>query len=410
MEDNMVFSCENIIIIPNKLVSNYSRVSWLSTYINSKPGVVVLMSDTLVNRETLNNVNIIAYAVLIFKTKKVEIIKLSTTNVIQPPDILLGVLRYLLNFIKQTFYKSIVVRVDTSDVQQINFYIENHFIQMPQKSTNTKLYLVYTSFGDHRENTNIVLNSEINSQLVKFPSSLSKILSSFVQLNYEVGGNICVDSIEQKNTEDVLVLGLKMDRVVKGERVNVSFPFSQFGPFSFHTHPDITIVVDSVQSYISWPSGLDIKTILDAFSNKINLLAHFIATAEGVWVIYLSVAFQKFLSNLSVFYKNDLVDIITNIGNIYAETEKYRTTNFVDPLYRESIKNEFIKKSNTLTIKDLSSVQEKHYIGDNFFLFKLKLLPWEILKKDIILKFPYFINPEAGLPAKLSSACKISIY
>jgi hypothetical protein len=137
------------------------------------------------------------------------------------------------------------------------------------------------------------------------------------------------------------------------------------------------------------------------------LLAHFIATAEGVWVIYLSVAFQKFLSNLSVFYKNELVDIITNIGNIYTETEKYRTTNFVDPLYRESIKNEFIKKSNTLTIKDLSSMQEKHYIGDNFFLFKLKLLSWEILKKDIILKFPYFINPEAGLPAKLSSACKI---
>jgi len=407
MEDNIIFSCENIIVIPSKLVSNYSRVSWMSEYFNSKPGVVVLMSDTLIDRENLNNVNIIAYTVLIFKIKKVEIVKLSTTKVIQPSDILIGVLRYLLNFIKRIFYKSIVVRVDTSDVQQINFYIENNFIRMPQKSTTTKLYLVYNYVGNHRENNNIVLNTEIKSQLVKFPTSLAKILSSFVLLNYEVGGNICVDSIEQKNEEDVLVLGLKIDKVVKGERVNVSFPFSQFSPFSFHTHPDITIVVDSVMRYISWPSGLDIKTILDSFNNKVNLLAHFIATAEGVWVIYLSVAFQKFLSNLSIFYKNDLIDIIKNIGNIYAETEKYRTINFVDPLYRESIKNEFIEKSNTLTIKDLSSVQEKQYIGDNFFLFKLKLLPWEILKKDIILKFPYFINPEAGLPAKLSSTCKI---
>jgi hypothetical protein len=91
------------------------------------------------------------------------------------------------------------------------------------------------------------------------------------------------------------------------------------------------------------------------------LLAHFIATAEGVWVIYLSVAFQKFLSNLSVFYKNELVDIITNIGNIYTETEKYRTTNFVDPLYRESIKNEFIKKA-TLSLLKIYLLCKKNII------------------------------------------------
>jgi len=52
-------------------------------------------------------------------------------------------------------------------------------------------------------------------------------------------------------------------------------------------------------------------------------------------------------------------------------------------------------------------VQEKHYLGDNFFLFKLRLLTWNSLKKDIVLKFPYFIVPEAGLPAKLSSTCNM---
>lgn len=263
------------------------------------------------------------------------------------------------------------------------------------------------NYTEYTENPVLQLNTEINSQLVKFPSSLAKTLSMFVQYNYEVGGNLCVDSIIQKSKEDVLVLGLKNDRIFKGDRGNVSFPFSQFGPFSFHTHPDITLVIDSVQRYISWPSRFDIKVILESFIEKVNLLAHFIVTAEGIWVIYISIPFQKFLSNLAVFYKNDLVDIVDNIGNIYVETEKYRTTNFVDPIYRDSIKNEFIKKSNTLTIKDLSSIQEKHYIGDNFYLFKLKLLPWNSLKKDIILRFSYFINPEAGLPVKLSTTCKI---
>ena len=408
MEDNVVFSCQNIIVIPNKLLSNYSNISWMSEYFNHEQGVVVLVSDTTVNHKILDNVNIIAYSVLIFKKKKVEIIKLSSTNVIQLSGVL-EVLKYLLNFIKQSFYKYIVVKVDITDVEQINFYVENGFTQTPNKSTNTKIYLMYTSVMRYENEpvTNILLNTEINSQLVKFPTSLAKILSSFVQLNYEVGGNICVDYIEQKNTEDVLVLGLTTNRIVKGEQGNVSFSFSQFSPFSFHTHPDIAIVIDSVQRYISWPSGLDIKSILDAFSNKINVLAHFVVTAEGIWVIHFSVAFQKFLSNLALFYKNDLIDIINNIGDIYAEVEKYRTTNFIDPIYRDDIKKDFIEKSNTMKIKDLASVNQKHYIGDNFFLFKLKLIPWKSFKKDIILKFPYFIAPEAGLPAKISSTCKM---
>jgi hypothetical protein len=417
MEDNILFSCENIIVIPNKLLSYYSNITRLSKYFNHEPGVVVLVSDKMINRENLNNVDIIAYAVLVFKKKKVKIVKLAaaqsaTTGATHQHAVPLEVvLRYLLDFIKKNFFKSILVKVDSTDIHQINFYIENGFIRIPQKSTTTKIYLMYTTYGDAvfaekpPSVNNIVANTEINTQLVKVPTSLAKILSKFVQLNHEVGGNICIDYIEQKNLENVLVLGLTNSGIVKGESSNVSFPYSYFSPFSFHTHPDITIVIDSVQRYISWPSGLDIKSILDAYSNKINVLAHFVITTEGIWVIHFTVAFQKFLSNLAVFYKNDLIDIINNIGDIYAEVEKYRTTNFIDPIYRDDIKKDFIDKSNMLTIKDLISVQQKHYIGDNFYLFKLKLLSWNSLKKDRVLKFPYFIAPEAGLPAKISSTC-----
>ena len=316
----------------------------------------------------------------------------------------------LVDFIKQTFYRSIVRKVDISDVYQINFYIAQNFTPVPEKNTSTKVYLMYTSDYDQNTTTisnNIVFNTEINAQLIKFPTTLAKKLSLFVQLNYEVGGNICIDSIEHINAEDVLVLGLKPDRVVKGDFANVSFPFEDFTPFSFHTHPDITIVIGNTQRYISWPSGLDIRAILTSFLYKQNLLAHFVVTSEGIWVIYVTVAFQKFLSNLAVLYKNDLSDIINNIGDVYATVEKYRITNFIDPIHRNDIKKDFIEKSNTLTIKDLTSVQEKHYNGDNFLLFKLRLLTWKSLKKDKILKLPYFVAPEAGLSAKLSSTCHI---
>lgn len=409
MEDNIIFSNENLVVIPSKLILNYSNLSWMSEYFKDNQGVVVLVSDIIIDVKKINNVNVIAYSVLVFKKKTVEIIKLSTTNSIQPIDFLLQVLIYLLNFIKRIFYKTVVVRVDISDIQQINFYVSNNFIQIPQKNTPKKIYLMYTSVlhADEKPINNLVFNTEINSQLVKIPSSLSKILSSFILLNYEVGGNLCIDGIEQKDKEDVLVLGLKKDKVVKGETGNVRFDLIDFSPFSFHTHPDITLVLDSVQHYISWPSGIDIKNILNAFLNKINVLAHFVSTAEGIWVIYITVTFQKFLSNLAAFYKNDLEDIINDIGNIYQKVEKYRTTNFIDPLQRNDIKKHFIEKSNTLTIRDLTSVQQKHYIGDNFFLFKLKLITWKTLKTDKILKFPYFINPEAGLPEKLSSTCNI---
>jgi hypothetical protein len=408
MEDNIFFSCENIFVIPSKGLSNYPRFSWMSDYFNDKTGAVVLVSDTPATLDILDNVNIIAYAVLIFKKKKIEIETINTTSAVQQRDVFLEVLTYLLNFIKRVFYKSIAVTVDISDVDQINFYAANGFTPVPQKNTNTKLYLIYTSIYSIKKNPiDGVPNAEINAQLVKFPASLAKILSVFVQLNYEVAGNVCVEYVEQKNREDVLVLGLNTETVVKGETGNVNLYYEDFSPFSFHTHPDITLVMDSIQRYISWPSGIDIKTILSSFLNKINVLAHFVVTAEGVWVIYISVAFQKFLSKLSAFYKNDLVDIINNIGNIYQEVEKYRISNFIDPIHRKDIRKNFINKSNSITIKDLNSIQEKHYLGDNFFLFKLRLLTWNKLKKDIILKFPYFINTEAGLPEKISSTCKI---
>jgi hypothetical protein len=409
MEDNIFFSCGNIVVIPSKLLSEYPRLNWMADYFNVKSGAVVLVTDTQINRHILDSVNIIAYAVLIFKKKTVEIITLNTTNVVQSSDVFLEVLTYLLNFIQHTFYKSVAVNVDISDTNQINFYVANNFMPMPQKNTKTKLYLMYTSDHYHKNPTinDIMLTTGVNSQLVKFPARLAKILSSFVQLNYEVGGNVCVDYVEQKNKEDVLVLGLRQDKVVKGEAGSVNFEYKDFSPFSFHTHPDITLLIDSNQRYISWPSGIDIKSILSAFLNKINVLSHFVITTEGIWVIYVSVAFQKFLSNLAVFYKNDLIDIINNIGDIYQKVEKYRMSNFIDPMYRKDIRDDFINKSNTITIKDLQSVQEKHYLGDNFFLFKLRLLTWNKLKKDIVLKFPYFIDADAGLPEKISSTCSI---
>lgn len=408
MEDNIFFSCENIFVISSKVLSNYPRFSWMSDYFNGKTGAVVLVSDTPATLDILDNVNIIAYAVLIFKKKRIEIETINTTSAVQQRDVFLEVLTYLLNFIKRVVYKSIAVTVDISDIDQINFYDANGFTPVPQKNTNTKLYLMYISSHSIRKNPiDGVPNAEINAQLVKFPTSLAKTLSEFVQLNYEVAGNICVEYIEKKNREEVLVLGLNTENVVKGETGDVNLYYEDFSPFSFHTHPDITLVMDSIQRYISWPSGLDIKSILSSFLNKINVLAHFVVTQEGIWVIYVSVAFQKFLSNLSVFYKNDLVDIINNIGDIYQQVEKYRISNFIDPIYRKDIRKDFINKSNSITIKDLNSIQEKHYLGDNFFLFKLRLLTWNKLKKDIILKFPYFIDAEAGLPEKISSTCKI---
>lgn len=410
MEDNMFFSCENIFVIPSKSLSKYPMYSWMSDYFNSKSGSVVFVSDKPATLDILDSINIIAYAVLIFKKKRIEIETINTTNIVRQGDVFLEVLTYLLNFIKRAFYKSIAVTVDISDIDQINFYAANGFTPVPQKNTNTKLYLMYISSYSIKKNpiiNDVVPNAEINAQLVKFPTSLAKTLSAFVQLNYEVAGNVCVEYVEQKNREDVLVLGLKTENVVKGETGNVNLYYEDFSPFSFHTHPDITLVMDSIQRYISWPSGLDIKSILSSFLNRINVLAHFVVTQEGIWVIYISVAFQKFLSNLSAFYKNDLVDIINNIGSIYQEVEKYRISNFIDPIYRKDIRKDFINKSNSITIKDLNSIQEKHYLGDNFFLFKLRLLTWNALKKDIILKFPYFIDAEAGLPEKISSTCKI---
>lgn len=405
MEDNMFFSCENIFVIPSKFLSKYPMFSWLAGYFTIKPGAVVFVSDIPATLDILDNVNIIAYAVLIFKKKRVEIATINTTGVVQQGDVFLEVLTYLLNFIKRVFYKSIAVAVDISDVDQINFYVASGFTPVPQKNTNTKLYLIYTSGYSIIKDP--IINAEINAQMVKFPTSLAKTLSSFVQLNYEVAGNVCIEYVEQKNKGDLLVLGLKTENVVKGETGNVSLYYEDFSPFSFHTHPDIALVMDSTLHYISWPSGLDIKTILAAFLNRINVLAHFVVTAEGIWVIYVSVAFQKFLSNLSSFYKNDLVDIVNNIESIYQQVEKYRISNFIDPIYRKDTRKDFINKSNSITIKDLSSIQEKHYLGDNFFLFKLRLLTWSKLKKDIILKFPYFIDAEAGLPEKISSTCNI---
>lgn len=71
MEDNIFFSCGNIVLIPSKILSNYPRFSWMSEYFEKiKKGVVVLIADTSATLETIDKVNIIAYTALEFKKKK----------------------------------------------------------------------------------------------------------------------------------------------------------------------------------------------------------------------------------------------------------------------------------------------------------------------------------------------------
>lgn len=448
----LLFFCDNLAMFSTDILNfKYSNLR-KTLFLDDTPvkGFVFLLSNIRLSRTNLDTAPVLGFAFITMSKKRVKILKLFA-GVEQTAGT-------LLRQIKTSTSLPIVVELDfvngdNESKNMYNFYI-SHGFKIGKKKPWEKDYIVYISSDIQNQNLNAsslltppAMLTNINSNLVvmdkmlftnlivKFPISLSATLSPLVQKKYEVGGNICISSLSEHPSDtvkknygghdeavsasgavNVLTLSFRSENMVQGPLINqttpgaVEIPANLLTPFSFHTHPDICTSVYG--SYIAWPSAADIIAVVSSYISFSNVLAHFVVTADGIWVIYITPPFQKFLCDLRNSNNFDMLELlISRLQTHYMTVEHYRSSNFIEPALRYKIKNEFIRESNNLLMNTVAKEMGVLYTGENFNLFKLKLLKWKRLtSRDVFLKFPYFIDPPGGFPRQFAPTCLLDYY
>jgi hypothetical protein len=449
--DTLLFFCGNLAIFSSKILNikyqNLKKKLFLDNDIPEN-GVIFLLSNIPLHITILDFAPILGVAFIKIYEKRVKILTLIANNE-QNTDI-------LLHHIKISTSLPIVIEVPSlegdfspfggavpdgwsftpangrfapvggaegaTETQKIyNFYFSRGF-KVGKKTPWEKDYLIYIPFNNREDahplaiQPSMVMNKMLfNNLIVNFPTNLAAALSPLVQQKFEVGGNICISSVSESSGHNILTLSFRSENIVYGPEVNqfspgaVNIPNNLLTPFSFHTHPDITTTVNN--AYIAWPSSLDMAVIISSYIMFSNVLAHFVVTSEGIWVIYITPLFQKFLCDLRNSNNFDILKlIVSRLQDHFSNIEHYRVSNFVEPSLRYKIKNEFIQESNKLKINtviaELGISYANQNVNDNFNLFKLKLLKWKLLmKRNVFLKFPYFIDPPGGFHQRFTPTC-----
>ena len=129
-------------------------------------------------------------------------------------------------------------------------------------------------------------NNGLCQSILYITPSTMNTLNDFLSNSVEYGGVMIPRKISQN--EYMLSLGA----LTKGsDDLTVVIPK---GYITWHTHP--FICYKNNLCYIAWPSGLDMNTILSQYMN--GMLAHFIFTKEGTYIIQLTSQMMEFMKNI----------------------------------------------------------------------------------------------------------------
>lgn len=246
------------------------------------------------------------------------------------------------------------------------------------------------------ENINMAVENGDGKLTCLFTPELAHTLSPLVQEGIETSGKIFIQNYNSKNEA---VMAFHKDFLVTGNFDSVLVPDA---PFSFHTHPD-ECAIDR-KCYIAWPSGGDMYMIILKFFKNSNVLAHFVVTSEGVWVIHVSIPFQKMIEHMKVD-ESCALQLLDVLFHKFTSLEWNRTHN-IDPILRASAKEWFENFVSNYKISDLfveyPTLQESNcnvFVESDSSLFNINLIEWESIRHTSLpLTFYYAVNENAGFP------------
>jgi len=418
MKDIYFFSCENIAIISSKALNQYPKIEkYVSIYIKPENTVLFFaVKEPFVTKTTFNESTPIGFANVILDHTQVRVSPLMGVDY----SVKKIILEYIANFF--TIPIVIEVNIDSQDlINEINFLTHLGFGDpVPNPNNNQTVDLRLTQNTDTRNVLNKIMSLTKNTPpmcklKIFFPKTLANTLISHLSEPNEVGGKICITRYgKDSDGSDIAVLGFNTSELVLGnpDTFTVNIPPDKVAPFSFHTHPDICYT--QYGCFLGWPSGPDIAFIVGSYLENRDILAHFIISSEGIWVVHLRPQFQKLLHQLKNTYttmecQKKLVKFIRKSFEFLEGQRKYE---MISPIDRSKARKKFIEVSKNLKISDYKGTDVElmcsPYIQDDALLFDINLIKWGAFESNkVVISFSYIVDEAGGLPCFLPVDCSI---
>jgi hypothetical protein len=417
MKQENFFSCENIAVISSKALHLYPEIEKYVVTLTRPVNSTLFFStvEPFVTKDTFNNSTPNGFASIISDKVSARItVFLGVDNRIK---------NRLINYIANFFTIPLVIEVDITTqtwTSDIDFLTQFGFgSPEPNANSNAIVDLQLTYKPSYLESVNKIMSISMSSPTlckiqVHFPQTLARTLSSYLSKKFEVGGKICITRYTKTyDMKDIAVLGFVVEKLVEGDSNAVDILPSDMSPFSFHTHPDVALVDHKM--FLGWPSAIDITTVLMSYITLTPpIVAHFVATSEGVWIIHVRPQFQKILIELRARQASEkcIIKLREFILKSYGVLETYRSYELVKPHERASTRQKFINVSKNLKLSDFVGTEVEtectHLITDDALLFDIHLIKWDIFESNkVTMSFSYLMAPGIGLECKLPVDCGV---
>lgn len=226
---------------------------------------------------------------------------------------------------------------------------------------------------------------------------LAKKLYDLLSRDTEVGGKIELESYTL-NGEAILAFDIKT--LVGGKTGSVQIPT---GAICFHTHPNICY--EKTGCFIGWASGQDMMSVVEQYMSNKDVLIHLIPSKEGIWIISLTLEFQRVLKTLKDSGEVKCGKaILHTIKNVFEEAEKGRLIRKVKEEDQEKMYRKYIYLVNTYKIRDLlnnspgATEQCSDLGGRDSLLYNVSLVSWATLQNPYYHKVVFIPDETGGLP------------
>lgn len=416
MKDIYFFSCENIAIISSKALKHYPQIeSYVFTHVKPVKSVLFFsMKEPFVTKNTFNASTPIGFANVVIESNQVRVTPLLAIDNGEKKRLL----EYIINF----FTIPIVIEVDLNNQDWFNdvtFFSNLGFGDpTPKPSNNRTIDMKLVPSFNYIDTLNKVMSIAQSSPFlcklkVFFPKTLANTLMSYLSEPNEVGGKICITKYAQDSEgADVAVLGFNTSELVPGNKdsFTVNIPSDKVAPLSFHTHPDTCYT--SYGCFLGWPSGPDIAFVVSNYLQNRDVLAHFVISSEGIWVIHLRPQFQKLLYELKNQYSTQQCQekLVEFIKRSFIFLEGQRRYEMISPVDRAETRRKFIDTSKNLKISDYKGTEVElacsPFVREDALLFDIDLIKWKTFESNkVIMSFSYIVDPVGGLPCLLPVDC-----
>lgn len=292
---------------------------------------------------------------------------------------------------------NIIIPNSKSNLRSVlQLLLEIGFVSPAEENETVLLTLPYSqsSFTAKLATTKICealsSNGETSLGLIIEPSFAKKMRDFLTQPN-EVAGKI---EIKSYTKDGFGVLGV--DTIVIGKGSSVKIPR---GTISFHTHPNICYIKSGC--VIGWASGQDMRFIAEQYLSNQNIILHLIPSKEGIWLINLTVDFQKVLKTIKDSGAIECgKNMLRSIKKVFKDSEKERE--------KEGMYQQYIYLVNNYKLKNLFNQFPylKAYCGgvvedidQENLLYSVKLARWSVLDNKYTHTISYITDQAGGVKA-----------